>query len=227
MLYAAIAVGLVLWLRSVLGTRHGDERQRPNPFAAPADVGPARPVAAASAGTGPEAEEDRIAEVMRLSAGRIRIAPGAETGLREIMQVDRGFDIDRFFAGAQDAFVMIVEAFAKGDRETISGLLAPDVRASFLDEMAAREARGETHIADIHAVRRVEILEAGLAQGHQARVTLRFTADETIAVRDRDGKLISGNPDRIAEATDIWVFGRDVRGRDPTWFLLETRDDVA
>jgi hypothetical protein len=32
-IYAVIAAGLIFWLRSILGTRHGDERERPNPFA--------------------------------------------------------------------------------------------------------------------------------------------------------------------------------------------------
>ena len=34
-IYAVVAVGLILWLRSILGTRHGNERSRPNPFMAP------------------------------------------------------------------------------------------------------------------------------------------------------------------------------------------------
>lgn len=226
MLYAAIAVGLVFWLRSVLGTRHGDERQRPNPFAGPSDARAPQPV---STGAVPGAEgpgEDRISEILRLSAGRVRLAPKAEAGVREIARIDRSFDIDRFFQGSQEAFVMIVEAFAKGDRATISGLLAPDVRASFEREIDAREARGEISITDIHAVRRVEILEANVTDGRQARVAVRFTADETVMVRDREGKLVSGHPDNIIENIDVWVFGRDLRDRDPTWFLMETREDI-
>ena len=30
-----VAAGLIFWLRSILGTRHGEERERPNPFLAP------------------------------------------------------------------------------------------------------------------------------------------------------------------------------------------------
>ncbi|HRC27077.1 MAG TPA: hypothetical protein PKX87_06575, partial [Alphaproteobacteria bacterium] len=74
-LYAAIAVGLVFWLRSVLGTRHGDERQRPNPFAPPSDSSPSRAESASPGGVsaGGQAEEDRISEILRLSAGRVRL----------------------------------------------------------------------------------------------------------------------------------------------------------
>ncbi len=217
----------MFWLRSVLGTRHGGERQRPNPFATPAESGTPQGDSAASGvrAAGVEAGEDRISEILRLSAGRVRLAPEAQAGVREIMRADRLFDIDRFFQGAQEAFALIVEAFAKGDRTTLAGLLAPDVRASFEQEIAAREARGETTITDIHAIRRVEILEAALREGRHARVSVRFTADETVIVRDRDGRLVSGNPDRVAENIDVWVFGRDIRDRDPTWFLMETRED--
>ena len=32
-IYIIIAVVLVIWLRNTLGTRHGDEKTRPNPYA--------------------------------------------------------------------------------------------------------------------------------------------------------------------------------------------------
>ncbi len=34
-IYAVVAIGLIAWLRSILGTRNGSERSRPNPFMAP------------------------------------------------------------------------------------------------------------------------------------------------------------------------------------------------
>ena len=33
--YAVVAAGLIFWLRSILGTRHGEEHERPNPFLTP------------------------------------------------------------------------------------------------------------------------------------------------------------------------------------------------
>lgn len=229
--YAIVAAGLVFWLRGLLGTRHGDERQRPNPFTQNPETPPrdasASPVAAP--GLSPSASatppiEDRIGQIARLAAGRTLIASSAVPGLRAIAQSDRGFDIDHFFRGAQDAFILIVESFAKGEKETLKGLLHDPVYKSFESVIEGRDAREEKATTDVHAVRRVEITDAKI-EGKIAFVTVRFTADETIVLRDREGKVLEGNPDRVTENIDIWTFGRDLRGRDPTWLVYETREE--
>lgn len=224
LLYAVAAAGLVFWLRSLLGTRHGDERQRPNPFLQPRDSSaapgtrPALPLPAAEAGD----REGRLA-ALRAGLGRgMSVAPQTEDGLLALLDADRGFDLPRFMAGAQDAFVIIAEAYAAGDRETLAGLLSPALYAAFEKALSEREEKGETASLEIHAVRRAEITDARLS-GKTAYITVRFTADETSVVRDRDGRLLSGHPDRVAETIDIWTFGRDLKSRDPAWRLFETR----
>lgn len=226
LLYAVAAAGLVFWLRSLLGTRHGDERQRPNPFLRPRDPS-AAPLGARAALPSPAAADagDREGRLAALRAGLGRgmsAAPQAEDGLLALLDADRGFDLSRFMAGAQDAFVIIAEAYAAGDRETLSGLLSPALYGAFGKALSAREEKGETASLEIHAVRRAEITDARLS-GKTAYITVRFTADETSVVRDREGCLLSGHPDRVAETVDVWTFGRDVKSRDPAWRLFETR----
>ncbi|MBU0800709.1 MAG: TIM44-like domain-containing protein, partial [Alphaproteobacteria bacterium] len=79
---------------------------------------------------------------------------------------------------------------------------------------------------EIHAVRKVEVVEARL-EGRMAFVTVKFVADETSVLKDADGKFLSGHPDRVTETIDIWTFGRDVRGRDPVWAVYETREGAG
>ena len=43
--------------------------------------------------------------------------------------------------------------------------------------------------------------------------------------RDSDGEIISGHPDRATDMHDIWTFSRDLKSRDPRWFVTETRGD--
>lgn len=237
-IYAIVAVGLVIWLRGVLGTRHGDERQRPNPFAQPPSQQdsrrdslsrPAAAPLAPSAGFAANAEtapEDRIGQIARLASGRMLIASSAVDGLREVARLDRNFDIDRFFHGAEDAFILIVESFAKGDRETLKGLLHDTVYKSFESVITDRAQRREKSSVDVHAVRKVEIAAARVEQ-KTAFVTIRFVADETVVLRDENDKVLEGNPDRVTENIDIWTFGRDLRSHDPTWLVFETREDVS
>lgn len=224
-LYALVAAGLVIWLRNLLGTRHEDEPQRPNPFAETSEnksAAPVAPLAGAQTGVLPDTSAPLGEELERHMA----ITESAQPGLMDIARIDRGFHVGHFLAGAQDAFVMIVEAFAAHDRETLSNLLHEPVFKAFESVIIDRESRGETGSIEIHAVRRAEIRNAWL-DGRMAYVTVRFTADETNVVRDADGEVISGNPDRVTETIDIWTFGRDTRSRDPSWMVYETLDEDA
>jgi predicted lipid-binding transport protein (Tim44 family) len=218
-LYALVAAGLVFWLRSVLGTRHGDERERPNPFTSPApekqaiDAGLKEDVI-----TLPQADPRPV-----LPRNTSIVSESVERNLMEMSRIDGDFDITNFAQGAQDAFVIIVEAFASGDRDTLKNLLEPSVYNAFDGALKAREESGETMTTEIHSVRRAEILDASI-DNKIAAITIRFIADETCVIKNKDGAVISGDPDRITEMNDIWTFVRTLRSRDPRWLVRETRD---
>ncbi len=222
-LYALVAAGLVFWLRSVLGTRHGDERERPNPFTTPAEK-PFAEAKAAAAAAGVDTENGLAIDVRPILPRNVSIeGPATESGLMEIGRVMRDFDLPTFTQGAQDAFAIIVEAFAQGDRDTLQNLLEPSVYAAFDAALKDREEKGEKVETEIHAVRRAEVLKAEI-KDKDAFITIRFIADETCVVRDREGHILSGDPDRITEMNDIWTFSRTIKSRDPRWLLAETSD---
>jgi predicted lipid-binding transport protein (Tim44 family) len=119
---------------------------------------------------------------------------------------------------------MIVEAFAKGEKETLRNLLAEPVYKSFDEALGAREKRGETMSTEILAIRKAEISAAGM-KGRMAMITVRFRADETTVTKDAEGAVIAGHPERVIEMKDVWTFGRDTRSRDPRWLVYETSGD--
>ncbi len=228
LIYALVAAGLVFWLRSVLGTRHGDERQRPNPFTTPAPGTPdaANPLAAIP-GLLPGAEGQTLlaeAVAMPKDSRYVMTAPDAPATLDTIVRMDRSFHLGHFLQGAQDAFILIVEAFAAGNRDLLKALLAPAVYDAFEKAITAREERGETMVTEIHALRKIEIIDLQL-KDKTAEITLRFVADETSVTKDKDGLVIDGNPDRISETIDIWTLSRDLKSKDPTWYLHATREE--
>lgn len=222
--YALVAAGLVFWLRNILGTRHGDERQRPG--LSPVKDMVDKRTSGSEEDDGPEIRpENRIRALFEDQKGVCAIEnKTAEKNLLEILKADKRFDIDFFFEGAQDAFAIIVEAFADGDSETLKDLLAPSVYKAFEAEIKAREARGETQDTEIHAIEKAEITEARRHEG-TAYITLRFVAEETSVTRDKNGEIIAGHPDRTTAMRDIWVFGRNLKSRDPRWLVYETRGD--
>lgn len=145
LLYALVAAGLVFWLRNILGTRHEDEPQRPNPFTAmPTDNKAQGDASQTAAGVGAVPLYGQNPEDMKAGFDKtMDFAETAAAGLMEIARQDRGFNLARFLTGAQDAFVLIVESFAEGDRETLKNLLAPSVYEAFDGVIAEREKKAK------------------------------------------------------------------------------------
>lgn len=222
-IYLIIVLALLVWLRNTMGTRHEDEPQRPNPLAPQAEDN-SENVHIVSPEESREEAEDKLDNTVK-GVGNVDISnEAAQKGLLEIANTDKSFDPKTFATGAQDAFVIIVEAFAKGDRDTLKPLLQDDVYKAFEQVISEREERGETQETEIQAIRKMDITNAWM-KGKMAFITLRITAEEVSYTKDSDGEVIAGDPDRLYDITDRWTFGRDTGSRDPVWYLYETNDD--
>lgn len=214
LIFAVIAVFLILRLRSVLGTRHGDERPRINPFVAPSanDAGenglPAQP-------------KDRFIFMPSENVTALPASPLNET-LFNIAAATPGFDPLSFREGAAEAYKMIVRAFAAGDRETLRPLLSDALFADFNRAISEREKAGHTSEAEVTYIKHSEITEAKIENG-TAYVTVEFTAEERAVTRDAGGNVISGSADDVEDMIDIWTFARSLNSRDPNWILTATR----
>lgn len=219
LIYAIVAAVMVFWLRNVLGTRHGDERQRPNPFEKRETETPLEK----------DIEIDSIKNVIASKSKKASSSGNANTdsGLVQIALADKNFDTAQFIENASDAFTYIVTAFADGDTDTLKDLCTDDVYNTFTTAIKDRKKSGETVATEIHAVRKADIVDAGVDKNKMAFVTIRFTADETYVIRNSKDEIIAGHPDRVTEMTDKWTFSRNVKSSDPRWLLSKTEDDVV
>lgn len=52
---------------------------------------------------------------------------------------------------------------------------------------------------------------------------ISFTSQQVMAVRDFEGKVVEGDPDKIMRVTYVWVLCRDISEADPraAWRLLD------
>ena len=219
LIYAIVAAVMVFWLRNVIGTRHGEEKQRPNPFDEKNKPDEAK--------TTPPIEMDTIKEMGKIKDAAPTGQEKADAGLVQIALADKNFDVNEFKENASDAFSIIVTAFADADRETLRDLCSKDVYAAFDYALREREAKGEKVSTEILAIRKNDIVDAGIENRKMAFVTIRFTADETYVIEDKNGNILAGHPDRVTEMTDKWTFSREVKSSDPRWFLSKTEDDVV
>lgn len=226
-IFAIVAGFLVLRLRSVLGRRTGQERQRPlfggrkdDPAARPGLPGaprsdvvqpirPGMPSPRASATVPPPPTAAiQLNASMPASVGRLRAA-------------DPSFDADAFLGGAKAAFEMIVAAFAAGDTKTLQPLLSADVYHDFTQAITGRERDKETLESRILSFSRVEIDEAEL-RGRTALVTVRFQSQQTNVIRDAAGQILEGDPARPVDKVDLWTFSREIGSSSPDWRLVTT-----
>lgn len=170
-------------------------------------------------------QEDRIAHPTPQNEQQFQglppVIPAVERGIREIAAADRRFDILGFLAGAKGAYGMILEAFWKGDRETLKELCDHDVYDSFDAAITAREEAGETLNNSLIRIEEA-VVEGASLTGTMARVRVRFVADIAAVTYDKDGAMIAGSLDDAVETRDSWTFMRDVNSADPNWLLDET-----
>ena len=206
-LLAMVALFVGLRLYAVLGRRTGHEQQPVTRPEAVAGAEPAAPVA------------DVVPD--RSEGSSLVYEDKAAAGVRAIVAADPSFDVARFLEGAQAAYRMILEAFWKGDEAELRDLVGDDVRASFAQAIADREAAGHRLDNRLIAIERAVIEDAQL-QGRTASVTVRFDADIAAITRNEAGEVVAGSMTDAVSTHDIWTFRRTLGSADPNWLLVET-----
>ncbi len=208
-LLAMVAAFLGLRLYSVLGRRAEHEEEPAVQRFESEDKPAIRPAAVPATVAPPRATE--LEGVM----------PAVERALRDIAAADSKFNLAQFLEGARGAYRMVLEAFWKGDRETLRELCDDDVYAGFIAAMDAREAAGETMDNKLIRIEETRVHSAVL-DGRMARIALLFVTDIAAITRDKDGTVIAGSLDDAIESRDVWTFSRNIAARDPNWLLDET-----
>ena len=54
-------------------------------------------------------------------------------------------------------------------------------------------------------------------------VSVDFVSEIISCVRNKDKKVVSGDPEKIKKVYDTWKFSRDVRSQSSNWLLIDTQ----
>lgn len=234
LLLLAIAA-IVFWrLRSVLGSRTGTERPPFDPFGTNRQKETPATGEAANGNVLRFPKEDGEKEPAPVNAeaetapvweGFAAAGSAVAAGLERIAKSDPSFTPKYFIDGAKQAYEMIVDAFARGDKAMLKNLLSREVYDGFAKVIDEREAAGQRVESRFVGIDHTSIVAADL-NGRKASLTVRFVSELISATLSRDGGVIDGDTQHIREITDVWTFERDTSSRDPNWKLVATQEPV-
>ena len=128
-----------------------------------------------------------------------------------------------FLSGAKIAYETIITDFSDNDNKltTSKPLLSEKIYEQFNQALKERNDRG--HFAEITFIG----LNSAKIKEHKnvnsfLQVTVDFVAEVITCIRDKEKKIISGDPEKVKKIYDTWVFSRDMRSNNPNWQLVDT-----
>ena len=126
-----------------------------------------------------------------------------------------------FIKGAKIAYETIITDFSDNDNKltTSKPLLNKEIYDQFNDALKERSERG--HYAEITFIG----INSAVIKEHKKldkilNVTVDFIAEVITCIKDKEKKIISGDPEKIKKIYDTWVFSRDVTSANPNWQLV-------
>ena len=126
-----------------------------------------------------------------------------------------------FLKGAEIAYETIITDFSDNDNKIISSkpLLNDEILSQFNKALKERIDRG--HYAEITfiGVNSAKIKEHKKID-NILNVTVDFIAEIITCIKDKEKKIISGDPEKIKKIYDTWVFSRDTTSGNPNWKLI-------
>ena len=127
-----------------------------------------------------------------------------------------------FLKGAKIAYETIITDFSDDDNKLLKSkpLLSKKIQDQFNQALKERNSKG--HFAEITfiGVNSADIKEHKKTN-NILQVTVDFVGEVITCIRDKDKKIISGNPEKIKKIYDTWVFSRDMRSNNPNWLLVD------
>ena len=160
-----------------------------------------------------------------------KVTPKFEEVLKNVKvnktkKINENFDDEaqkEFLKGAKIAYETIITDFSDNDNKitTSKSLLNNQIYNQFNEALKDRSERG--HYAEITFIGvNSAVIKEHKKIGKILNVTVDFIAEVITCIKDKDKKIISGDPEKIKKIYDTWVFSRDTTSVNPNWQLVNT-----
>ena len=127
-----------------------------------------------------------------------------------------------FVKGAKIAYETIITNFAKGTLKDIKTLLDKSVYQQFEDAIKDRQSKKHSSETTFIGISSAEVKQHEQNK-NMLEVTVEFVSEIISCVKDKDDKVISGDPEKIKKVLDTWKFSKDSRSANPNWLLIDTQ----
>ena len=135
-------------------------------------------------------------------------------------EILEGKDKKEFLTGAEIAYETILTSFSRGDIKKLESLLSSTMNSNF---SGAIETRNKDKIKSEFTF--IGFKESSVEKYEKVKddlfATVKFVAEVISVKKDKDDKIIEGNPDKIKFVTDVWKFTRNIKNKSPNWYLAE------
>ena len=127
-----------------------------------------------------------------------------------------------FLKGVKIAYETIITNFASGNLKNIKLILDKKIYTQFNDAIKDRKEKEHTSETTFIGI------NSAMIKNHQKKnnileVTVEFVSEIISTLRDKDKKILSGDPEKIKKVYDSWKFSRDLRSLNPNWLLIDTQ----
>lgn len=220
--FALIAVFILYRLYSVLGSRTGTEKKRPNPFS-------------------PRSEESSSSNVVDISSAKKKKSSlksrevvdvpfemtekdvkGGQKVIDALKKKEPDFTVAHFLAGAKIAFELILKSYAHSDKKALKPLLSPTILNLFITDMEKRSKADQSldiAISELTA----EILDARQV-GQKIEFDVQFVSEQTHTIKT--SKSEHSQEETVSQeaqgCVDLWTFEREIGSSSPNWILVAT-----
>ena len=136
------------------------------------------------------------------------------------------FDVEQkkqFLKGAEIAYETIINSFAKGDKKSLRDLLTKEIRENFesaIEERNSKNIKSELTFIGIKS----SVIEKFEKTATALFFTVKFVSEIISVKKDKDNKVIEGDPNKIKTVIDRWKFTRKTSSMNPNWYLTEIKN---
>ena len=126
------------------------------------------------------------------------------TRKNETYEFDDG-EKKEFLKGAKIAYETIITSFASGKIAEIKSLLNADIYNSFneaIKERLTKQLKNETTFIGINSAE----IKNHEQKNDLLEVSVNFVSEIITCIKDKDNKIVSGDPQKIKRVNDTWKF---------------------